>query len=79
MLPAIRHLAGDVFVFQQDSVPVHHARATVEYLSFQSIAFTFSALTSLTERGDNMSNSSQVTIFIFMSLLLQQKDQKTSY
>ena len=32
MLPAIRHLAGDVFVFQQDSVPVHHARATVEYL-----------------------------------------------
>ena len=27
MLPAIRHLAGDVFVFQQDS-----ALATVEYL-----------------------------------------------
>ena len=33
MLPAIRHLAGDVFVFQQDSAPAHHARATVEYLS----------------------------------------------
>ena len=32
MLPAIRHLAGGVFVFQQDSVPVHRARATVEYL-----------------------------------------------
>ena len=32
MLPAIRHLAGDVFVFQQDNAPAHTARATVEYL-----------------------------------------------
>ena len=32
MLLAIRHLAGDVFVFQQDSAPAHRARATVEYL-----------------------------------------------
>ena len=32
MLSAIRHLAGDVFVFQQDSALAHHARATVEYL-----------------------------------------------
>ena len=32
MLTAIRHLAGDVLVFQQDSVPAHHASATVEYL-----------------------------------------------
>ena len=32
MFPAIRHLAGDVFVFQQDSVPAHCAHATVEYL-----------------------------------------------
>ena len=32
MLTAIRHLAGDVFVFQQDSAPAHRARATVEYL-----------------------------------------------
>ena len=31
MLPAVRHLAGDVFVFQQDSAPAH-VRATVEYL-----------------------------------------------
>ena len=30
MLHAIRHLAGDVFVFQQDSAPAHRARATVE-------------------------------------------------
>ena len=28
MLPAFRHLAGDVFVFQQDSTPAHHAHAT---------------------------------------------------
>ena len=32
MLPAIRHLAGNVFVFKQDSAPAHRARATVEYL-----------------------------------------------
>ena len=32
MFPAIRHLAGDVFVFQQDSVPAHRAHATVEYM-----------------------------------------------
>ena len=32
MLPAIQHLAGDVFVFQQDNMPSHRARATVEYL-----------------------------------------------
>ena len=32
MLPAIRHLAGDVFVFQQDSAPAHRARATFKYL-----------------------------------------------
>ena len=32
MLSAIRHRAGYVFVFQQDSAPAHRARATVEYL-----------------------------------------------
>ena len=32
MLPAIRHLAGDMFVFQQASAQAHRARATVEYL-----------------------------------------------
>ena len=32
MLPAIRHLAGDVLVFQQDSAQANRARATVEYL-----------------------------------------------
>ena len=37
MLPAIRHLAGDVFMFQQDSMPAHHAhylhQATPEFIS----------------------------------------------
>ena len=32
MLPAIRHVAGDNFVFQQDSAPAHRARHTVELL-----------------------------------------------
>ena len=34
MLPAIRHLVGDVFVFvfQQDTASAHRASATVEYL-----------------------------------------------
>ena len=32
MLPAIRHLADDVFMFQQDSVLAHLPHATVEYL-----------------------------------------------
>ena len=32
MLPAIRHLAGDVFVLQQDNMLAHCACATVEFL-----------------------------------------------
>ena len=32
MLPAIRQLAGAVFVFQQDRAQAHCARATVEYV-----------------------------------------------
>ena len=32
MFLAIQHLAGDVFVFQQDSMPAHCAHATVKYL-----------------------------------------------
>ena len=39
MLPAFRHLAGDVFVFQKDSAPAHHARATVEYLRHATSEF----------------------------------------
>jgi len=32
LLSAIRSIAGDVFVFQQDSAPAHRARDTVELL-----------------------------------------------
>jgi len=32
MLPSVRQIAGNLFVFQQDSAPAHRARATVEYL-----------------------------------------------
>ena len=51
MLPAIRHLAGDVFVLQQDSAPAHRARATVEYLrqaTPEFISLTYGRLTALT-------------------------------
>lgn len=32
MLPVIRQLAGDMYVFQQDSVLAHRAQSTVEFL-----------------------------------------------
>ena len=40
MLPAIRHLAGDVFVFQQDSATAHCPRVTVKYLRQATTALT---------------------------------------
>ena len=51
MLPAIRHLAGDVFVFQHDSAPAHCARVTVKYLRplhLNSYHLTYGRLTVLT-------------------------------
>ena len=39
MLPAIRHVAGDNFVFQQDSAPAHRARDTVELLQHETADF----------------------------------------
>ena len=32
LLPAIRRIAGELYVFQQDSAPAHRARLTVELL-----------------------------------------------
>ena len=32
MLPAIRRMSGDCFVFQQDSSPAHRARDTIQLL-----------------------------------------------
>jgi len=32
MIPAIKHLAGDTFVFYQDSAPAHRARDTIQLL-----------------------------------------------
>ena len=32
LLPAIRSIAGELYVFQQDSVPAHRTRLTVELL-----------------------------------------------
>ena len=49
MLHAIRHLAGDVFVFQQDSAPAHRTRATLKDLLYlNSYHLTYGHLTALT-------------------------------
>ena len=40
MLPVMRPIAGDTFVFQQDSVPAHRARDTVQLLQQETPAFT---------------------------------------
>ena len=32
MIPAIKQVAGDMFVFQQDSAPAHHAHDTIQLL-----------------------------------------------
>jgi len=39
LLPAIRSIAGDVFVFQQDNAPAHRARDTVELLRRETPQF----------------------------------------
>jgi len=38
-LPAIRSVAGDVFVFHQDNAPAHRARDTVEFLHCETPQF----------------------------------------
>ena len=39
MLPSVRSIAGDAYVFQQDSVPAHRARQTVELLQRETPKF----------------------------------------
>ena len=39
MLPAIKHIAGDAFVFQQDSAPAHRARDTIQLLQQETPDF----------------------------------------
>jgi len=39
VLPAIHSIAGDVFVFQQDNAPAHHARDRVELLHRETPQF----------------------------------------
>jgi len=39
LLPVIRHIAGDVYVFQQDNAPAHRARETVEFLHRETPEF----------------------------------------
>jgi len=39
MLPSIRSIAGDSYVFQQDSAPAHPAHQTVELLQRETAKF----------------------------------------
>ena len=39
LLPAIRQVSGDFFVFQQDSAPAHRARKTIKLLQLETPAF----------------------------------------
>src|SRR6185436_12445119 len=39
LLPAIHHIAGDVYTFQKDSAPAHHARETIDLLQRETPDF----------------------------------------
>jgi len=39
MLPVMRRIAGDTYVFQQDSAPAHRARDTVQLLQQETPEF----------------------------------------
>ena len=39
MIPAIKPVAGDMFVFQQDSAPAHHAHDTIQLLQRETPDF----------------------------------------
>jgi len=39
MLPAIEHVAGDTFVFQQDNTPSHHAKDIIKLLQQETLDF----------------------------------------
>ena len=39
MLPDIRRMSGDVFIFQQDNAPAHRARDTIELLRHETPDF----------------------------------------
>ena len=42
LLPAIREMSGDFFVFQQDSAPAHRARDTLQLLQCKKVKVKFS-------------------------------------
>lgn len=44
LLPAIRHMSGDFFTFQQDNAPAHRARETVQLLTRETPDFIAPAL-----------------------------------
>jgi len=40
MLPAIKHVAGNTFVFHQDSAPCHRAKDTIKLLQQETLDFS---------------------------------------
>ena len=44
MLPSIRTIAGDAYVFQQDNAPAHPVRQTVEFLQRETPKFIAAVL-----------------------------------
>ena len=47
MLPVVRRITGDTYVFQQDSAPAHRARETVQLLQQETLQFISSDLSDL--------------------------------
>ena len=47
MLPVMRRIAGDTFVFQQHSAPAHRAPKTVQLLQQETMDFTSPGLSPL--------------------------------
>jgi hypothetical protein len=39
LLPAMRHIASDVYTFQQESAPAYRARKTIELLQHETLDF----------------------------------------
>ena len=44
MLPVMRRIAGDMYVFQQDGAPAHRAHETVQLLQQETLQFILSPL-----------------------------------
>ena len=53
MIPAIKQVAGDTFVFQQDSAPAHRARDTIQLLQRETPDFIGPGLAAQQSRPES--------------------------